>query len=62
MSLIGILVILAIIGFLLWLVQTKIPMDATIKNIINVVVVIVVVIWLLQVFGLLGSLSSVRIR
>jgi hypothetical protein len=61
MSLINLVIILIVIGVLLWLVNTYIPMDRKIKNILNVVVVIVVVIWLLQVFGVLGSLGSVRI-
>jgi hypothetical protein len=36
-------------------------MDGKIKSILNAVVVIVVVIWLLQAFGLLGSLSGIRV-
>jgi hypothetical protein len=61
MPLINLVVILIVVGVLLWLVNTYIPMDRRIKNILNIVVLIVVVIWLLQVFGLLGSLSSIRI-
>jgi hypothetical protein len=52
---------LIVVGVLLWLVNTYIPMDGKIKNILNIVVVIAVVIWLLQAFGLLGELSSIRI-
>lgn len=54
MSLIGLVVVLIVVGVLLWLANTYIPMDAKIKNIMNVVVVICVVIWLLNVFGLLS--------
>lgn len=61
MSLINLIIILIAVGVLLWLVNTYIPMDRKIKNILNVVVVIVVIIWLLQVFGVLGSLGSVGI-
>ena len=43
-------------------VNTHIPMDGKIKNILNIVVAIVVVIWLLQAFGLLGSLRGIGIR
>jgi hypothetical protein len=53
---------LVVVGILLWLLNTYVPMDAKIKSIINVVVVIVVVIWLLQAFGVLGSLQNIRIR
>ena len=61
MPLINLVVILIVIGVLLWLVNTYIPMDRKIKNILNLVVVIAVVIWLLQAFGVLGSLDSIRI-
>jgi len=61
MPLINLVVALIVVGVLLWLVNTYIPMDRKIKNILNIVVVIVVVIWLLQVFGILGSMDSIRI-
>lgn len=48
---------LIVIGVLLWLVNTYIPMDAKIKQILNVVVVILVVLYLLQVFGLFAALG-----
>jgi len=59
--LINLVIILLVVGVLLWVVNTYIPMDRKIKNILNIVVVIVVVIWLLQVFGVMGSLDSIRI-
>jgi hypothetical protein len=46
---------LVVIGVLLWLVNTYIPMDGKIKQILNIVVLIVVVLWLLHVFGLIGG-------
>jgi hypothetical protein len=61
MSLLTIVVVLIVVGVLLWLVNTYIPMDSKIKSILNAVVVIVVVLWLLQAFGLLGPLNSVRV-
>jgi hypothetical protein len=36
-------------------------MDAKIKKILNIVVVIVLVPWLLRAFGILDSLSGVRV-
>lgn len=64
MNLIQIVVTLAIVGVLLWLVLTYIPMPAPFKTIITAVAVIAVVLWLLQVTGLLGyadiHLSRVR--
>ena len=62
MDLVNIVVVLIVVGVLLWLVNTYIPMDGKIKNILNIVVVIVVVIWLLQALGLLGSLRGIGIR
>ncbi len=61
MPLINMVVTLIVVGVLLWLVNTYIPMDGKIKQILNIVVVIAVVIWLLQAFGLIGSLSGIRI-
>ena len=61
MPLINLVVVLIVVGVLLWLVNTYIPMDRKIKNILNIIVVIVVVLWLLQVFGILGSLGGIRI-
>jgi len=57
MSLITLIIVLVVIGVLMWLVNTYIPMDGKIKQILNVVVVIAVVLWLLSVFlpvGLTG--------
>lgn len=61
MPLINLVIALLVVGVLLWVINTYIPMDSKIKRILNIVVVIVVVLWLLQVFGVLGSLDSVRI-
>lgn len=61
MSLITLLLVLIVVGFILWLINTYIPMDRKIKNILNIVVVILVVLWLLRAFGVLDSLNNVRI-
>jgi len=50
MELIQLVVVLIVIGVLLWLVNSYIPMDEKIKSILNVVVVIAVVLWLLALF------------
>jgi len=59
--LINLVIVLVVVGVLLWLVNTYIPMDGKIKNILNAVVVIAVVIWLLQAFGLLETLKSIHV-
>jgi hypothetical protein len=61
MSLVQVVVILIVAGVLLWLVNSYIPMQATMKKILNAVVVIAVVLWLLSVFGLFDSVHNIRI-
>ena len=61
MPLIQVIVVLIVVGVLLWLVNTYIPMAGSIKSILNAVVVIVVVLWLLNVFGLLDNFSRLRV-
>ena len=61
MSLISLVVTLIVVGVLLWLVNTYIPMDGKIKKILNVVVVICVIIWLLYAFGILGHSGDIRV-
>jgi hypothetical protein len=61
MPLIQVLIVLIVVGVLLWLVNTYIPMQSAIKSILNGVVVIFVVLWLLNVFGVLGSLTNLRV-
>lgn len=62
MSLISIVIVLIVIGFLLWLVNTYIPMASSIKTILNAVVVIAVIIWLLSVFGVIHGLGNLRLK
>ena len=64
MTLVGLVMlvlVLAIIGFILWLIVTYIPMPAPFQTVIIVIIVIVVVLWLL---GLLagGGLTLPRLR
>ena len=62
MSLISLVLTLIVIGVLLWLINTYIPMNGEIKKIINIVVVIAVVIWILSMFvGGLGGVENIHI-
>ena len=61
MPLMNVLLVIIVVGVLLWLVNSYIPMDRKIKNILNIVVVVILVIWLLKAFGLIDSLTSIRI-
>ncbi len=55
------IVSLVVIGVIMWLINTYIPMSGSIKKILNVVVTIVVVLSLLSLFGILGPFSYIRI-
>jgi hypothetical protein len=56
MTLIDIVLALIIIGLIMWLINTYIPMAGGIKSLLNVVVFVVVLIWVLQIFGLVGAI------
>lgn len=61
MPLVQVLLVLIVVGVLLWLVNSFVPMAGSIKSILNAVVVICVVVWLLNVFGLMSSIYHVRV-
>jgi len=61
MPLLTVVITLVVVGVLLWLVNTHVPMDGKIKNILNAVVVIAVVVWLLYAFGVLDRSGDIRI-
>ena len=53
--------VLIVIGVLLGLINTFIPMQMTIKRILNAVVVICVILWLLSAFGILSDFAGIRL-
>lgn len=61
MSLLTVVFVIVLVGVLLWAVNRFIPMDSKIRAILNAVVVILLVVWLLDVFGILSSLSRIRV-
>ena len=61
MPLIQLVIVLVVVGVILWLINSYIPMQATMKKVLNVVVVIAVVLWLLGVFGLFDSVQNIHI-
>ena len=61
MPLFQVVIVLVVVGVIMWVINSYIPMQGTIKKILNAVVVIAVIIWLLSVFGLLNSISNIRI-
>ena len=62
MPFLHIFLVLIVVGVLLWLVNSFIPLAGSIKSILNAVAVILVVLWLLDVFGLFHSFSRVHMR
>jgi len=61
MSLLSILIAIIVVGVLLWIINTLLPMDRNIKRIFNLVVVIALVVWLLKAFGIFDYLTSIHI-
>ena len=67
MPLLQFIVVLIVIGLILYLVETLLPLDPAIKQVIRVVVVLAVILWLLSLVGLLparvgaATLRSVRL-
>ncbi|MDD5084231.1 MAG: hypothetical protein PHT88_04890 [Candidatus Moranbacteria bacterium] len=59
MNLINLLLVIVVIGFLLWVCNTLIPMEPRVQQILNAVVIVVLVLWLLGVF--LGPLPNIHI-
>jgi uncharacterized protein YhhL (DUF1145 family) len=56
MTLVDIILVLIVVGLIMWLVNTYVPMAGGIKSLLNVVVFVVVLVWVLQVFGLVGAI------
>lgn len=61
MPLVTVVLTLIVVGVLLWLINTFIPMAGSIKSILNAVVVIVVCVWLLKAFGLWSHILNYRL-
>ena len=62
MPIIQLLVQIIVIGVILYLVNTYIPMAAPIKTILNIVVILFLCLWLLSVFGLLPGGTVPRLK
>jgi hypothetical protein len=55
LPLLQLIVVLIVIGLILYLVETLLPIDPTIKQVIRVVIVLAVILWLLSLVGLLPA-------
>lgn len=61
MSLVQLVIGLVVAGVVMWLINTYIPMQNSIKKILNVVVIIVVIIYILSIFGVLGTSPNINL-
>ena len=59
-GLITLVLVLAVIGFCVWLVVTYIPMPAPMKTAIYVIVVVVLILWILR--ALVGSGPAINLK
>jgi hypothetical protein len=58
MTLLGLIIVLIVVGFCLWLVNTYVPMQAPVKTVLNVVVVLILLIWILSAIGAVGIFNT----
>ncbi len=61
MSLISLIVVLAVVGVLMWLVNAYVPMPPLYKKLFNILVIVVVCVWVLSLFGILPDLGVIRV-
>jgi hypothetical protein len=59
---ISLIITLAIVGVLLWAVETLLPIAPPIKRVIDVVVVLAVLIYLLRYFGVAFAVLAYSLR
>jgi hypothetical protein len=57
MDLLILVLVLAVVGFIIHLITTRIPMDPTFRLIIYVVVAVAMILWLIRRFG--GAIPNV---
>lgn len=60
MPIVSVIVTLVVIGVILWLINTYVPMAPPIKTVLMVVVVLLLCLWLLNIFGVLNYTLPVR--
>lgn len=58
MGIIELILVIVVVGILMWLINTYIPMPGAIKALLNVLVFILLVIYLLQFFGLIKPIIN----
>lgn len=51
MDLVALVLVVALIGFLVWLITTRIPMDPMFKVAIQIIALVVIILYLIRRFG-----------
>ena len=49
----NLIIVLLVVGVVLWLINTYLPLDPTIRKIINVLIILFLILWLLYFAGLI---------
>lgn len=49
--LIHVIIVIVIVGLILWIVNSYVPMPPPIKTVLNVAVAIIILLWLLSILG-----------
>lgn len=62
MSIVSIIVLLLVVALVIWLFESLIPIDATIKKLIYVVLVVGVLVWILNGTGVISGGPVIRLR
>jgi len=60
-SIISIIILIALAGFVAWLVM-QIPMPPPFRNVLLGVLILLLIIWVLQQLGVMPSLGGLRIK
>jgi hypothetical protein len=63
MDIVTLIIVFVVVGVVLWLINTYVPMEPSVKKLMNIAVVVLLVLWLLfSVLGLGGgNLGTVRV-
>ena len=54
---IQVIVVLVVIGVVLWLINTYVPMQPPFKTILNVIIILMLCLWLLSLVGVIGPIN-----
>lgn len=61
MSILALIIAIVVVGLILWVINSFIPMEPRIKQILNIVVIVLLVIWILKALGVFALLSGYRV-